>query len=188
MPSAERLRPHEPRPSEAGQGYLRQVMSRTCGKEWESVVVQLGLCPRPRDLSLWCQSRRGKGVGRCVTAPISDLGPWDGARVASQQSPILRPGQLHCTSRRGYRPERWRESTTNEDSSAVVRSERLSSRSRSLPEEPTRGATVDAATEAQSNGLSRPARASEWSGPYGEEFASDKSASATTGQSRSPAR
>src|ERR1041384_6894393 len=35
------------------------------------------------------------GRGRHRAAPFG-LGPWDGARVASQQSPILRPGQRYC--------------------------------------------------------------------------------------------
>src|SRR5262245_34819047 len=38
------------------------------------------------------------GRGRHRAAPFG-LGPWDGARVASQQSPTLRPGQGYCTRR-----------------------------------------------------------------------------------------
>ena len=48
-----------------------------------------------------------KRRGRLMVTPISDLGPWDGARVVSQQSPILRPGQVNCSStnrRRHHRP------------------------------------------------------------------------------------
>ncbi len=36
------------------------------------------------------------GRGRHRAAPFG-IGPWDGARVASQQSPILRPGQGYCS-------------------------------------------------------------------------------------------
>jgi hypothetical protein len=35
------------------------------------------------------------GRGRHRAAPFG-VGPWDGAQVASQQSPILRPGPRYC--------------------------------------------------------------------------------------------
>src|SRR5437588_12801382 len=38
--------------------------------------------------------------GRHRAAPFG-VGPWDGARVASQQGPSLRPGQGHCSRGEG---------------------------------------------------------------------------------------
>jgi hypothetical protein len=60
------------------------------------------------DLSHWCQSRRGKGAGRHIVAPLSDLGPWDGARVGSHRCPPPRSPKLyHTEKRRRHYPERF---------------------------------------------------------------------------------
>lgn len=46
------------------------------------------------DLALWCQSRMAEGG---IVPPHSVLAPGTALGLLPQQSPILRPGQLHCT-------------------------------------------------------------------------------------------
>jgi hypothetical protein len=101
-----------------------------------------------------------------VSAPGTALG------LLPQQSPILRPGQPYYTET-ALKPKR----NQNEPSfDSVVRSELPARNLRSLPFGPTRNPTWMRRPGQQ---WSRPAaRRSEWSGPYGEEFALDKSASA----------
>ena len=63
-----------------------------------SKEVDLGLCPRPRDLSLCPNPEAGElgdnETGRPLRTPRLGLGPWIGARVASQRCPILRQVKL----------------------------------------------------------------------------------------------
>ena len=134
------------------------------------------------DLSLWCQSRRGEGSEATGRRSLSDLGPWNGARVASQQSPILRPGHVYC-SRRDCCSRKKKETPTNEDSTRLFDPSCLK-QLEIPPVWANSNATVDVVTYAMK--WCKPAtRRVVWSGPYGEEFAPDKSASATTRQSLS---
>jgi hypothetical protein len=50
-----------------------------------------GSAPDPGIYRIGANLGEEKGVGRHVIAPVSDLGPWDGARVASQQLPCPPP-------------------------------------------------------------------------------------------------
>ena len=139
--------------------------------------MPLGLCPRPRDLSLWRQSRSEKGVGRPLVAPSSDLGPWDGARVISQQSPILRPGHLNCSLKKRRFDKQ--DSARLFDPSCNLQLE--------VP--PVRAISRQSVDAWHERIRSSPyARRVDWRGLYGEEFALDTSASATTRQSLSRKR
>jgi hypothetical protein len=64
---------------------------------WPGLV---GSAPQtPRDLSLWRQSRRATETGRppvLLGRPVSGLGSWRGARVASPRGPVLRSGHRPC--------------------------------------------------------------------------------------------
>jgi hypothetical protein len=53
------------------------------------------------DLALWCQSRMAEGG---IVPPHSVLAPRTALGLLPQQSPTLRPGQLHC-SKGQYPPE-----------------------------------------------------------------------------------
>ena len=104
--------------------------------------------------------------------PHSVLAPGSALGLLPQQSPILRPGQRHCTGIIA-KPRR-RQSEASFDS--VVRSELPGGSSRSLPLGPTRDVTW-----MRRPGLARVRVSStmlwvEW--PLREEFALDKSASA----------
>jgi hypothetical protein len=76
--------------------------------------------------------------GRHPAAPFG-LGPWDGARVASQQSPVLRPGQRYCShQKKAVLSQRRHEEARI---GPVVRSELPWGNLRSLPWGPTRVGT-----------------------------------------------
>jgi len=78
------------------------------------------------------------GRGRHRAAPFG-VGPWDGARVASQQSPTLRPGQGHYSRRAGaVEPDGTPRSQEGAGFGPVVRSEPPCGGLRSLPFGPTR--------------------------------------------------
>src|SRR5262249_32646001 len=78
------------------------------------------------------------GRGRPRAAPF-DVGPWDGAQVASQQGPTLRPGQGHCSRPEGaVEPDKTERGHEEVSFSPVVRSELPWGNSRSLPLGPTR--------------------------------------------------
>ncbi len=116
------------------------------------------------------------GRGRHRAAPFG-LGPWDGARVASQQSPILRPGQGHYTRHeRAGISDRTERRLKEPRHGSVVRSELPWGSLRSLPLRPTRGATWMRRPGPAMAEVSSTMRWMEW--PDGEEFAPDKSASA----------
>jgi hypothetical protein len=129
---------------------------------------------RPHDgFSAWVPIPNGRGRPRA--APFG-VGPWDGARVASQQGPTLRPGQRHC-SKGQYPPEtdqnkKEREKIVSAGCSIGVALWQL--------EIPSVGANSSRSVDAGfgEKSPSQAARRSVWSGPDGEEFAPDKSASA----------
>ena len=76
--------------------------------------------------------------GRHPAAPFG-LGPWDGARVASQQSLVLRPGQRYCShQKKAVLSQRRHEEARI---GPVVRSELPWGNLRSLPWGPTRVGT-----------------------------------------------
>jgi hypothetical protein len=78
-------------------GTLHHLITRT-GLGWGALPTQT-----PRDLSLWRQSRRAETeTGRPHVwrrHPVSGLGSWRGARVASPRGPVLRPGHWPCYPR-----------------------------------------------------------------------------------------
>ena len=83
-------------------------------------ALLLGLRPRPRDLAPWCQSRMEEGG---IVPPHSVLAPGSALGLLPQQSPILRPGQLHCSRTTLFRCRNNTEGdTTNQDFGSVVRS------------------------------------------------------------------
>src|SRR5262249_56891224 len=78
------------------------------------------------------------GRGRHRAAPFG-VGPWDGAQVASQQSPILRPGQRYCSRQEGaVEPDKTERNDEEASFGPVVRSELPQGNLRSLPLGPTR--------------------------------------------------
>ncbi len=135
------------------------------------------------DLSLWCQSRRGEGSGATGRRP--DLRSWPLGRRSGcfpKQSPILRPGHVYCSGRDCCSRKK-KETPTNEDSTRLFDPSCLK-QLEIPPVWANSNATVDVVTYAMK--WCKPAtRRVVWSGPYGEEFAPDKSASATTRQSLS---
>ena len=79
---------------------------------WRREFFQVGSRPETRqketirkgdlfftDLTLWdhpeVQGKRKRGTPEDTRLRS---GPWSGARVASQQSPTLRPGEVQCTA------------------------------------------------------------------------------------------
>jgi hypothetical protein len=122
------------------------------------------------------------GKGRHRAAPFG-LGPWDGARVASH-SRALSSAQVNCIV---TKDDVLRNRSKTERRHKDQDSDRLFDLSCPVqleipPVWANSSRTVDAATSA-SDGRSQAARRFGWSGPYGEEFAPDKSASAMTRQS-----
>jgi len=78
------------------------------------------------------------GRGRHRAAPFG-LGPWDGARVAPQQGPTLRPGQRYYRRPEGaVEPDRTERRRKGPRCGPVVRSELPGGSLRSLPFGPTR--------------------------------------------------
>ena len=129
-----------------------------------------------------CQSRMEEGG---IVPPHAVFGPWDGARVASQQSPTLRPGRGKCsTCNGGVIPE------SRRGDPRQLESARLFDRScRTATRDPSRLGQLESGRGC--GGLGQPwpgqaARCSGWSGPHGEEFAPDKSASARTDDRAEP--
>ena len=110
--------------------------------------------------------------------PHSVLAPGTATQVGSHRCPTLRPGQSYCRRAEVViepdKPERREEERSF---GAIVRSELPCGNLRSLPLGPTRVGSLDAAAFV-SDGGSPPARRGVWSGPDGEEFAPDTSASA----------
>ena len=124
------------------------------------------------------------GRGRPRAAPCG-IGPWDGARVASQQSPTLRPGRGKCSTQNGsVIPEPRRGDPKQLESARLFdRSCRVATR------DPSRLGQLESARGCAGLGQPWPrpaARRSGWSGPHGEEFALDKSASARTDERAEP--
>jgi hypothetical protein len=141
----------------------------------EAEEGQLGLRPRPRDLALWCQSRREKGgiVPSPFLAPGTALELLPSRALPSAQVPGI-----------VARPEIDRLAETNPEETAgtrirpVVRSELPRGNLRSLPLgqlESDRGCGGFG-----QQGPRPAARRFGWSGPDGEEFVPDTSASAGT--------
>src|SRR5690348_4989948 len=121
-----------------------------------------------------------KRSGATFIAPVSELGPWDGARVASQHCPILRPG------RRNYSTFEKETFPTRFASGCSIRA--ALGQLKIPPPWANSSRSVDAVGCQPVHGLTQPARCIEWSGPWGEEFAPDKSAPATTRQGLSRTR
>src|SRR6266851_6124124 len=164
MLSAERSQPHER--SGPAASWIRMADEETV----------LGLRPRPRDLALWCQSRMEEGgivPPHSVLAPGTALGSLPSRALSSAQAKgivVVRKLLSHGTKQRGDR--RNQESARLFDLSCPSQLE-------IPPVWANSSRTVDAAVSAR-NGRSQAARRVGWSGPYGEEFAPDKSASAIT--------
>src|SRR5262249_27870554 len=129
---------------------------------------------RATRFSAWVPIPNGRGRPRAAPCGV---GPWDGAQVASQQSPTLRPGPRYCR-----RPEGLSNGTEQRGEERSPASARLFDRSCcAATRDPSRGANSSRSLDAAavvSDGGSRPARRCVWSGPDGEEFAPDTSASA----------
>ena len=121
-----------------------------------------------------------KRSGATFIAPVSELGPWDGARVASQHCPILRPG------RRNYSTFEKETFPTRFASGCSIRA--ALGQLKIPPPWANSSRSVDAVGCQPVHGLTQPARCIGWSGPWGEEFAPDKSAPATTRQGLSRTR
>ena len=116
--------------------------------------------------------------GRHDAAPFG-LGSWDGARVASQQSPTPRPGQRYC-----IRPAGAVEPDRTERRRKGPRCGRLFDPSCPwAARDPSRLGQLEMCPGCGGLGPCGPksaARCFGWSGPDGEEFAPAKSASAET--------
>src|SRR5262249_32194227 len=142
---------HRPggRDAEAGHGHLahaeqaddlRRVPGRRRGRnESEAGTgVRKGVgqgAPRG-GFSAWVPIPNGRGRPRA--APFG-LGPWDGARVAPQQGPTLRPGQRYYRRPEGaVEPDRAERRLKGSRCGPVVRSELPGGSLRSLPFGPTR--------------------------------------------------
>jgi len=130
------------------------------------------------DLSLWCQSRMEEGG---IVPPHSVLAP--GSALKLLRSRALPSAQVNVIVNVGNRARNTKGDTEEAQFGPVVRSELPMAQLEIPPVWANSSRTVDAATSA-SNGRSQAARCSGWSGPYGEEFAPDKSASAETINSR----
>src|SRR5215813_8244902 len=86
--------------------------------------------------SAWVPIPNGRGRHRA--APFG-VGPWDGAQVASQQGPTLRPGQRYCSRQeRAVEPDKTERRDEEASFGPVVRSELPQGNLRSLPWGPTR--------------------------------------------------
>src|SRR5262249_3549471 len=112
------------------------------------------------------------GRGRHRAAPFG-VGPWDGARVASQQSPILRPGQLHGSTgatNSGIAPRQ--EGRPNDPTIRPGCSIRVALQLEIPPVWADSNVSLDTAASAR-NGGGQAVRRGEWSGPDSEEFALD---------------
>jgi hypothetical protein len=127
-----------------------------------------------RGFSAWVPIPNGRGRHRA--APFG-VGPWDGARVASQQGPTLRPGRCYCS-----RQEESAESDKTERRMRKQASARLFDRSCPVAtRDPSRWGQLGSVRGCGGLGQQWPrpaARRVGWSGPGGEEFAPDTSASA----------
>ena len=122
----------------------------------------------------WCQSRMEEGG---IVPPHSVLAPGTALGLLRQQGPTLRPGQGYCR-----RPERAVELDKPERRMREQASARLFDRSCPVAtRDPSRWGQLGSVRGCGGLGQRWPrpaARRSGWSGPDGEEFAPDTSASA----------